>query len=175
MLLKTSSAKWRPFCLGLNELNLSLSPLSTKPLNLSGTISQASYGWSSAASLQEEHKDHHINDLVKDCGNSSALAMELPQSYTKPLTWTLIYSISYTQCMPYFANSSSIEQNFADNIFKCIFMNETFCVFIQISLKFVPKGPIDNISVLVQEMAWHWKGNKSLSEPMLTQFTDVYM
>ena len=24
-------------------------------------------------------------------------------------------------------------------------------------------------------MAWHWTGDKPLSEPMLTQFTDAYM
>ena len=39
----------------------------------------------------------------------------------------------------------------------------------QISLKFVPKGPIKDISALVQIMAWRW------SEPMLTQFTDAYL
>ena len=38
---------------------------------------------------------------------------------------------------------------FADNIFKCIFMNEKCCIIIRISLKFVSKGPIDNESVLV--------------------------
>ena len=46
----------------------------------------------------------------------------------------------------------SPEQNgrhFADNIFRCIFMNEIFCIFIKISLKFVPMGPIDNKSAFV--------------------------
>ena len=33
----------------------------------------------------------------------------------------------------------------ADDIFKCIFMNEKFCKSIRISLKFIPKGLIDNI------------------------------
>ena len=33
--------------------------------------------------------------------------------------------------------------NFADDIFKCIFMNEKFCISIQISPKFVPGAPID--------------------------------
>ena len=33
---------------------------------------------------------------------------------------------------------------FADYIFKCISMNEKFCILIRISLKFVPWGPIDN-------------------------------
>ena len=39
--------------------------------------------------------------------------------------------------------------NLADDIFKCIFMNEKFCILIKISLKFVPKGPIDNNPALV--------------------------
>ena len=37
----------------------------------------------------------------------------------------------------------------ADSIFKHIFLNESVRIFIQISLKFVPKGPIDNNSALV--------------------------
>ena len=48
-------------------------------------------------------------------------------------------------------------------------------IFIQISLKFVPKDPIDNKSALVQVMAWCWTGNKTFPEPMMTQFTDAYM
>ena len=54
-------------------------------------------------------------------------------------------------------------------------MSEKFCILIQMSLKFVPKGPIDQKSVLVQVMAWRRTGDKPLSEPMLTQFTDAYM
>ena len=44
-------------------------------------------------------------------------------------------------------NSSLPGQNghhFADNIFKCIFVNEKCCILIEIPLKFVPKGAIDN-------------------------------
>ena len=63
----------------------------------------------------------------------------------------------------------------ADNNFKCIFFDEKFCILIQISLKFVPKGPIDNKRALVQVMAWRRTGDKPLPEPMLTQFTDAYM
>ena len=54
-------------------------------------------------------------------------------------------------------------------------MNEKFCFLIQISLKFVPKGPINKILALVQIRAWRLQGDKPLSEPMLTQFTDAYM
>ena len=40
-----------------------------------------------------------------------------------------------------------------DNISKCIFLNENVRIAIKISLKFVPKGPINNIAALVQKMA----------------------
>ena len=40
-------------------------------------------------------------------------------------------------------------RNFADYIFKCIFVNEEFNILIKISLKFVLKGPIDNNPALV--------------------------
>ena len=33
---------------------------------------------------------------------------------------------------------------FADDIFKCIFLNENDHVLIEVSLKFVPEGAIDN-------------------------------
>ena len=41
-------------------------------------------------------------------------------------------------------------RHFADDIFRCIFLNEKFCILIKISLKFVSKVPIDNISALVK-------------------------
>ena len=46
------------------------------------------------------------------------------------------------------------DRQFLDDIFKCIFLNENVYISIKISLKFVPKGPIDNIPALVQILAW---------------------
>ena len=40
-------------------------------------------------------------------------------------------------------------RHFADDIFRRTFMNEKFCILIKISVKFVPKGPIDNNPALV--------------------------
>ena len=56
----------------------------------------------------------------------------------------------------------------ADDIFKYIFVNEKFYILINTSLKFVPKGQINNIPALVQIMAWCQVGDKPLSEPMVT-------
>ena len=58
-------------------------------------------------------------------------------------------------------------RHFADNTFKPIFLNENIRILIKISLKFVPKVPINNIPALVQIMAWRRPGDKPLSEPMM--------
>ena len=58
-------------------------------------------------------------------------------------------------------------RRFADDTFKRMFLNEDVRISIKISLKFVPKGPINNIPALVQIMAWHRSGDKPLSEPMM--------
>ena len=57
-------------------------------------------------------------------------------------------------------------RRFADDNFKRIFLNENVRISIKISLKFVPKGPINNNPALVQIMAWRRSGDKPLSEPM---------
>ena len=58
-------------------------------------------------------------------------------------------------------------RHFPDDIFKCFFLNENVSIAIKISLKFVPKGPINNIPALVQIMAWRRPGDKPLFEPMM--------
>ena len=56
----------------------------------------------------------------------------------------------------------------ADDIFKWILLNENGKIPIQVSLNFVPKGPINNIPALVQVMAWRRTGDKPLPESMMT-------
>ena len=46
-----------------------------------------------------------------------------------------------------------IRRHFADDIFKCIFLDANIWISIKIPPKFVPKGPINNIAALVQIMA----------------------
>ena len=58
-------------------------------------------------------------------------------------------------------------RHFADDILKCIFLNENAWISLKISLKFVPKVRINNIPALVQIMAWRRPGDKPLSEPMM--------
>ena len=60
-------------------------------------------------------------------------------------------------------------RHFADDIFKCIFLNENFRISNKISLKFVPRGPISNIQAFVQLIAWRRPGDKPLSEPIVVR------
>ena len=58
-------------------------------------------------------------------------------------------------------------RHFTDDTFNRIFVNENARISIKISLKFVPKGLNNNISALVQIMAWRRPGDRPLSEPMM--------
>ena len=51
----------------------------------------------------------------------------------------------------------------SDDIFKHIFLNEDDKIPIQMSLKLVPRSPIDNKPALVQVMAWR-KTNRYLNQ-----------
>ena len=52
-------------------------------------------------------------------------------------------------------------------IFNWILLNEKVWILINIPLKFVSTGPINNIPALIQIIAWRWPSYKSLSEPMM--------
>ena len=58
-------------------------------------------------------------------------------------------------------------RHFADDDFKRMFMNENARISVNISLKFVPKGLVNNIPALIQIMAWRRPGDKPLSEPLM--------
>ena len=60
-------------------------------------------------------------------------------------------------------------RHFPDGIFKWIFVNENARISIKISLKFDPRGPINDIPTLVQIMAWRRPGDKPLSDPMMVK------
>ena len=56
-----------------------------------------------------------------------------------------------------------------------LLIDENVQISIQISLKFVAKGPITNIQALFQIMAWRRPADNPVSELMMARFTDTYM
>ena len=61
----------------------------------------------------------------------------------------------------------------ADDIFKCILLNENYYILIQFLLKFISQGPIDKKSSLAEVTAWRLISAKPLPKPMMTQPTDA--
>ena len=94
----------------------------------------------------------------------------------KPLSETMMVCLLTHICVtqPQWVNTLRPKQNgchFSDDIFKCIFFKEYVWILIKISLKFVPKGPIDNKPSLFQIMAWCQSGAKPSSEPVMTEIS----
>ena len=64
----------------------------------------------------------------------------------------------------------------ADDIFNCILLNENDIIHIHISVKYVPRNPINNKPAMVQVMAWrehpddpvHWRIYAALGGDELT-------
>ena len=67
-------------------------------------------------------------------------------------------------------------RHFANDIFKCLFLNENIYILIEISPKLDTKGPINNVPALFQIMAWLRTDDKPLSETILMVYvSDAYM
>ena len=85
------------------------------------------------------------------------------------LTHAICAGVGYITSL-FIVNTLRPRQNrchFPGDIFKYIFLNENVWIVIQVSQKFVPKGPIKNIPALDQIMAWRRPGNKPLFEAMI--------
>ena len=74
-------------------------------------------------------------------------------------------------------DNSKLIPHFGDEILRCHLLKEKFgtCTWIKILLMFVSKCPFNSKSTLVEVMAQPRIGNKSLTEPSVTQFIDVFM
>ena len=61
-------------------------------------------------------------------------------------------------------------KNSVNNIFMYIFWRKkNFAFWLKLHLN----SPVDKYASIAWGMAWHWTGDKPLSEPMLTHFTEV--
>ena len=89
---------------------------------------------------------------------------------TQPVNCSIPYILHSSGLSKHWFNTLRPKQNgrhFAEDICKCIFLNENVWMAVKISLKYIPKGPINNIPALIKIMAWCRSGDKPLSEPMM--------
>ena len=104
--------------------------------------------------VNNKNRQHCLPSLVVKQGN----IILFPGQSTKA---------PYKQCNINTLRPRQNGRRFADDMFKCIFLNENVWIPIEISLTFVPKGSISNNPVFIQIMAWRRPGDKPLSEPMM--------
>ena len=112
-----------------------------------------------------------FNDIIMSLHHYAVLlqSAELPQLELH-LQWTQQPTSHFSSLPPLDKMATSLA-----DIFKCIFLNGNDRIPIRISMRFVPRSPIDNKPVLVQVMAWRRTGDKPLPELVQTQYTGAYM
>ena len=123
-----------------------------------------------------------VNFLLKKIQVWSLLSVlrifhALPLSLSRQDHIKLNHIIIGVDWCQYWLNTLRPRQNghhFTDDISEGIFFNESVWILNEISLKYIPWGLIYNMAALVQIMAWHWTGDKPLSEAMLVCCTDAY-
>ena len=86
-------------------------------------------------------------------------------SYQGMSSYWLILSINHTyqHCCGWWLNTLRVRQigcHSAEDLLKCIFLNENVWISIKLSRQFVAKGPINNIAALVWTMACHGPGKQ---------------
>ena len=75
-------------------------------------------------------------------------------------------------------NTLRLRQNghhLEDDTVKFIYLRENCFLSIQILLKCILDGPVNNAVVAVQIMTWPWTGDKPLTELMMKKFIDAHM
>ena len=180
MRLKVSSWKWRPFCLGLNVLRDAHVPGQPhRSSSLCRRLKTMRPFSPSLANLASRGKPdlfcwiYFVFDKKTYLSKSSKLVNRAIKCRSQPQSWP-------SPCIcpsNYGARASADTQvrprengrRFGDDNPKRIFLNENVRISIKISLKFVPKGPINNNPSLVQIMAWRRSGDKLFSEPMMVR------
>ena len=80
------------------------------------------------------------------------------------ITSFCIHCSAYVVCYIKTLRPRQNGRHFADDIFKCITLNENVRISTKVWLTFVSKDPINNIPALVQIIAWRRPGDKPSSK-----------
>ena len=142
--------KWTPF----RRRHFQMHFLEWKCINFYYNFTQVCSQWS--------------NEQYSSTGSDNGFAPSRRQA----IIWTNDVGLLTHICLtrPQWVNTLRPRQNgrhFEDETFKHIFWNEYVWIATQFSLKYVPKGPINNIATLFQIMTWRWLGDKPLPEPTM--------
>ena len=65
------------------------------------------------------------------------------------------------------------DRHLAYGILNRIFLTENVCILIEMSIKFILSGSIDNKAALIRVMYWRLLGANTLSVPRMIQLSDA--
>ena len=108
---------------------------------------------------------------IMACDNYISSFMWKQKEWKIVVTWFFMFFFKMTIFSNYLVlKTLRPKQNgyhFADETSTYISVNQNIWILIKISLKFIYRGPINDIPALVKIMAWRRPGDKPLSEPMM--------
>ena len=113
------------------------------------------------------HFQDNFSWLMHEVSLAKLPSFECHRTLVQVMAWCR--KADYTEPCMFLLRSRQIGRHFTDDTFKRIFLNKNPRISIKISLKFVPKGPINTIPALVQIIAWRRPGDKPLSEAMMVR------
>ena len=108
----------------------------------------------------------HMNTYNSSCMNRALVEILLHLGVF--CVWNMPFKHQYSYirlCLTHWGRNKWTP--FRRRHFQAYFFMKMLGFRLKISLKFVPKGPINNNPALVQMMAWPWQGDKPLSDPMM--------
>ena len=121
------------------------------------------------------HIDAIPNGLFLQPGHNFSSSHGLPQ-HRSYISSFRVYSICFiAKIVNNSFHPGKNGRKFGRRYFQSHFLERNVWISIKISLKSVPKGPIENKPELVQVMAWHRTGGMPLPEPLFTQSIDAYI
>ena len=175
MPLKVSSLKWRPFCLGLNVLkSLDLGIYIHPKLIFSSSCQGMPYG---IIGLGQRVRFRFMPAGIKPSAEPVFTSHQLDsEECSWKYTWKLeLFSmwlslLQGTNELP--LGSEHNGWHFAEDILNSFSTCMDIVVF---CFKFHWFFPTNNKAALVQILAWCWIGSKTLYEPMVAHFSDIYV
>ena len=123
--------------------------------------------WTNAGILLIRHLGTNFNEILIEILTFSLIKMRLKVSSAKwrPFHLGLNVLTHWQLGSDSSLNTLRPRQNghfLPEDILKWVFLNENVWISTKILLKFVPKGPINDIPALVQIMAWHCPSDQGL-------------
>ena len=94
-------------------------------------------------------------------------------SFREVSSWDSCSDFSYTYTI-WHTSRQQLGRHFAEDIIKCIFLNENMYILFDTAIAIWPQVPINNTPALDEIMTRHRTGDKPSTKPIMVMLTDAY-